>query len=185
VVIGIDEVGRGSLAGPLVVGCVSLNKTNYIFKDSKLLSPKKRILEYRRVLEYSKFWNIGYVWPDEIDKFGLTLATKIAINRALQNLDVSRHQILIDGNINFLGLSNVSTIIGGDKLNQNIGAASILAKVSRDRLMEDYHLLFSNYSFLKNKGYGTKEHFRALSCYGVSPIHRLLFLKNLKTVSKS
>ncbi len=179
-IIGIDEVGRGSLCGPLVVGCVSLKKNKFKFKDSKKLTKSQRISAYNNIMINSKFHSVGYVWPYEIDKLGLSKATAVAILRALGNIDILRHQILIDGSYNFLGLKNVKTIIKGDSLNQDIAAASILAKVTRDKLMSAYATLYSNYLLEKNMGYGTKEHYLKIFSNGLSPIHRLSFLKKLE-----
>lgn len=180
--IGIDEVGRGSIAGPLVIGLVGLNtKEKYLFKDSKKLTKLKRIKQYKYLIKNAKYYSIGYAWPDEIDLLGLTQAYKLAIERATQNINIHEHDFIIDGNVNYLAsYPNSSCLVNGDNIDNNISAASVLAKVTRDNLLNAYSLCYPKYKFEKNVGYGTKEHFLAIQKFGLTKLHRLSFLKNSK-----
>lgn len=175
-VIGIDEVGRGSLAGPLVVGAVSLSIKLIGLTDSKLLTNVKRQILAQEIYTLSDFSSLGWCWPDEIDRLGLTKATSLAIKRALIDLDTSSHELIIDGRVNFLpDQSNVTTIIKADVSVPAVSAASIIAKTARDKYMRDMSLYLPDYGFNQHVGYGTKYHISRLKILGPSPIHRISF----------
>ena len=175
-IMGIDEVGRGSLAGPLVVGAVSLNTTIDGVADSKQLTKNKRSQLAATIYMQASFVTLGWVWPHEIDAQGLTAATTSAIQRALQGLTPGKDTIIIDGNYNYLpGIANVQTIIGADKIIPSVSAASIVAKVARDSYMHSMAKYYPAYGFADNVGYGTKAHIEQLNINGSSAIHRLSF----------
>ena len=179
--IGIDEVGRGSLAGPMVVGAVSLLEKIPGITDSKKLSKIQRQLFDIEIKKRARYWSIGWVWPNEIDLYGLTKAEQIAITRALTPINRHIDRILIDGNFNYLfNDSRVTTIINGDQIDPDISAASIIAKVTRDSFMSNIHYSFEEYQFNRNFGYGTKFHINAIERDSESTIHRALFLRKIK-----
>lgn len=173
-ICGIDEVGTGAWAGPLVLGAVVLS--TYFKKiplcDSKLLSPKKREKFFEVIRAKAIAWSVGLAAESEIDRFGLTAAKQLALKRALRNLKMKVDFLLIDGK----GFGKVNLpckfVIDGDRKSKSIAAASIVAKVFRDKLMEKLHQKYPEYHFNKNKGYGTAEHQKALKKYGVSALHR-------------
>lgn len=181
-ICGIDEVGLGPWAGPLTFGAVIYSEKlkEIQLKDSKLLSPKKREDIFSCIKKNGMPWSIGAVSNDEIDSYGLTKAKQIAIIRTLDNLPVKPDYLLFDGVSFFRNSSqrpvqlNLPSefIIKGDNRIKSIAAASIVAKVSRDKKMEEYHNEYPNYHFDKNKGYGTREHREALEKYGACPLHR-------------
>ncbi len=179
--IGIDEVGRGSLAGPLVVGVVSLNWPLNGLKDSKKLSKKKREKLYSEILVGSEHASTGWVYPHEIDKIGLSKATTLAIYRAIRVIDdLKKYEIIIDGNFNYLtGFKNVKTIIKADDLYPCVSAASILAKVERDRYMYKISSKYPGYDLDANVGYGSSNHMKAIKKLGLSIIHRKSYKLNL------
>lgn len=174
-VAGIDEAGRGPLVGPVVAAAVIVDQTKIIdgIKDSKKLTKKKRELLYEQITKYY-IWSIGIVHQDEIDIINILEATKTACYIAATNLPVTPNIILVDGNMKFADPRFVS-IINGDNLSVSISAASIVAKVTRDRLMLEYSKEFPQYLWHKNSGYGTKEHLQAINLYGLSPYHRRSF----------
>lgn len=175
-VVGVDEVGRGCWAGPLVVGIVGLGKTIDGIKDSKLLSKARRSALSSRIYDLADAAALGWVWPQEIDNLGLTQATTLAIERALKLLNLKPTKILIDGNYNYLPSSPISqTVIGGDRLFPCISAASIIAKVARDNYMEQMAESYPNYGFEKHVGYGTKMHLQNIKTHGVCELHRRSF----------
>ena len=176
--IGIDEVGRGSLAGPLVIGVVVLEHNIEGLKDSKLLTSNKRRCLNQLIKASSKYCSTGWVWPKEIDRLGLSKATKLAIERAIQPINTYVYKILIDGNYNFLKDQRVETIIKGDQTVPEISAASIIAKVSRDNFMNNLNSSISGYGFDTNVGYGTKQHLEAIKSKGASSLHRRSFIRN-------
>ncbi len=176
--IGIDEVGRGSLAGPLVIGIVVLEHKIDGLKDSKLLSINKRNHLNQLIKVSSRYYSTGWVWPMEIDKLGLTTATKLAIERAIQPINKYVHKILLDGNYNFLKDPRVETIIKGDQTVAEISAASIIAKVSRDNFMKNLNSSISGYGFDTNVGYGTKQHLEAIKVKNISSLHRRSFIRS-------
>ncbi len=182
-VIGLDEVGRGAFAGPIVAAGVIfkpnfkhdfLNKVN----DSKLLKPKIRE-ELSELIKANSNWVIESVDLDFINKFGIGKANLEVFKRVLSKLltDLPNHFILVDGFD--LKIANQKAIIKGDSKSLSIAAASIIAKVHRDNLMKEAHTLFPNYGFAQNKGYGTLKHRNALKIHGLSSIHRIDFCKNI------
>lgn len=180
-ICGIDEVGRGPLAGPVMAAAVILPKDCKILyiNDSKKLSPKKREELYHIIMEQAVAVGIGMVEPGRIDEINILQATYEAMRQAIQNLTVVPDILLNDAvTIPQVEVPQVP-IIKGDEKSISIGAASIIAKVTRDRLMEEYHQIMPEYGFARNKGYGSKEHIEAIKKYGPSSIHRHSFIKNI------
>ena len=178
-VCGIDEAGRGPLAGPVVAGAVILPKDCSILyiNDSKKLSEKKREELYPVILEQALAVGIGMASPQRIDEINILQATYEAMRLAIQNLSIKPDILLNDAvTIPQISIPQVP-IIKGDAKSISIGAASIIAKVTRDRLMAEYDKIMPEYGFAKNKGYGTKEHMAAIQLHGPSPIHRRTFIK--------
>jgi ribonuclease HII len=173
---GIDEVGIGAWAGPLAVGAVVLRPDRRIYKirDSKLLDPERREFLASRVRESCLAWSIGLAWPDEIDSVGLSEAQRRAAARAQAGLVVSPDVFLVDGKWNFVGTS-ARMVVRGDCESVSIAAASIVAKVARDRLMCELSRLYPPYELASNKGYPSPRHRWGLAAFGPSPIHRRLF----------
>ena len=179
-VCGIDEVGRGPLAGPVVAGAVILPKDCDILyiNDSKKLSEKKREELYDIIMEKAVAVGLGYASPERIDEINILQATYEAMREAISNLAVSPDILLNDAvTIPEVDIKQVP-IIKGDAKSISIGAASIIAKVTRDRLMVEYDKVFPEYGFASNKGYGSEAHITALKKYGPTPIHRRSFIKN-------
>lgn len=179
-ICGIDEVGRGPLAGPVVAGAVILPKDEQILylNDSKKLSEKKRNELYDVIMEKAVATGIGIVSPARIDEINILQATYEAMRMAIANLSVRPDLLLNDAvTIPDVEIPQVP-IIKGDAKSVSIAAASILAKVTRDRLMVEYDQVLPGYDFASNKGYGTKAHIAGLKELGSSPIHRATFIKN-------
>jgi len=179
-ICGIDEVGRGPLAGPVVAGAVILPKNCDILyiNDSKQLSEKKREELYEIIMEKAVAWGIGYASPERIDEINILQATYEAMRQAIANMPVQPDLLLNDA-VNIPGVNiRQIPIIKGDAKSLSIGAASIIAKVTRDRLMTDYAKIYPEYDFEGNKGYGSAGHIEALKKYGPTPIHRESFIKN-------
>lgn len=179
-ICGIDEVGRGPLAGPVVAGAVILPKDCDILyiNDSKKLSEKKREELYDIIMEKAVATGIGMVSPARIDEINILQATYEAMRQAIQNLAVTPDILLNDAvTIPEVKIPQVP-IIKGDAKSISIGAASIIAKVTRDRLMVEYDKVMPEYGFASNKGYGSQVHIEALKKYGASPIHRQSFIGN-------
>lgn len=179
-VCGIDEVGRGPLAGPVVAGAVILPlDCNILYiNDSKKLSAKKREELYPIILEEAVSVGIGMVSPQRIDEINILQATYEAMREAIDKLSI-KPDILLNDAVTIPGISiRQIPIVKGDAKSISIGAASIIAKVTRDRLMEEYDSILPEYGFASNKGYGTKAHIEALKAYGPTPIHRKSFIKN-------
>lgn len=179
-ICGIDEVGRGPLAGPVVAGAVILPKDCDILyiNDSKQLSEKKREELYDVITKEAVAWAVGYASPERIDEINILQATYEAMREAIGKLDPSPDLLLNDAvTIPGVEIKQVP-IIKGDAKSISIGAASIVAKVTRDRLMEQYADVFPEYDFASNKGYGSAAHIAALKKYGPTPIHRHSFIKN-------
>lgn len=180
VICGIDEVGRGPLAGPVVAGAVILPKDcNILYlNDSKKLSAAKRETLYEEINEKAVSWALGVVSPERIDEINILNATYEAMQKAIQGLSTEPDLLLVDA----VTIPNVAVrqvgIVKGDAKSVSIAAASIMAKVSRDRMMEEMDQLYPEYAFADNKGYGTSVHLDAIRKYGPSPIHRRTFIKN-------
>ncbi len=182
IVCGVDEAGRGPLAGPVCAAAVILPDNCEIegLNDSKKLSEKKREALFDIIINKALSYSICYGTVEEIEKYNILNATFLAMNRSIESLSVKPDYCLIDGNrvpkeIKF----PCETVVKGDLKSASIAAASILAKVTRDRLMVEYDKKYPNYGFSKHKGYGTKEHYFAIKNNGVCEIHRLSFLKNV------
>ena len=182
---GIDEVGVGAWAGPVAVGAVVLEPGKRIYKirDSKLLDAPRREWLSGRVKDRCLCWSIGLAWPDEIDEHGLSEAMRRAGARAVAGLSVQPDAFLLDGNWNFIG-DKAKTVVRGDCASVSIAAASIVAKVARDRLMADLAAGFPWYGFASNKGYPSPSHKWALAAFGPSPMHRRLFAPVRKLVDE-
>lgn len=179
-VCGIDEAGRGPLAGPVVAGAVILPKDNPILylNDSKKLSEKKREALYEEIMEHAVAVGIGMAGPECIDEINILQATYEAMRQAIKNLAVKPELLLNDAvTIPEIEIPQVP-IIKGDAKSISIAAASIVAKVTRDRMMVKYDERFPGYGFASNKGYGTKVHIGALKELGPAEIHRKTFIKN-------
>ena len=176
---GIDEAGRGPLAGDVVAACVILNLENepiHGLNDSKKLKAKERERLFPIIQEKALGFGIGSASPDEIDTLNILQATFLAMRRALAAMSIPPALILVDGNHPIPELATPQkTVIGGDALSASIAAASVLAKVTRDRRMVEMDKLYPDYGFAKHKGYGTEEHTDALRRLGLCPIHRLSF----------
>ncbi len=178
-VCGIDEVGRGPLAGPVVAGAVILPKDSKILylNDSKKLSEKKREELYAVIMEQAVSVGLGFRSPESIDEINILNATYEAMQDAVHNLSVVPNVLLNDA-VTIPGLTMKQVpIIKGDAKSVSIAAASIIAKVTRDRIMVKYDEIYPEYNFKSNKGYGTAEHIQALKQYGKTPIHRNSFIK--------
>ncbi len=177
-IAGVDEVGRGPLAGPVVTAAVILPKDFSLLgvDDSKKLSPKRRDELFDQIKEAALCWAVGRREPQRIDEINILEATKEAMRDAILALDIKPDHILIDA-VKLPGLDiPQSSIIHGDALSVSIAAASIIAKVTRDREMERMAVLYPGYAFESNKGYGTKAHYEGLAALGPCPIHRRTFL---------
>lgn len=178
-IIGIDEAGRGPLSGPVVAAAV-LDSPKRIkgVKDSKLLNEKKREELYLEIVNSYK-WGIGIVSPKRIDKINILEATKEAMIKAVRNLEkknkLKAHHLILDGNMGINIEISQESIIKADRKIYCVSAASIIAKVTRDRLMIKYDKLYPEYNFKKHKGYGTREHFKLIKKYGGCEIHRKSF----------
>lgn len=181
IICGVDEAGRGPLAGDVYAAAVILDNNTCIegLNDSKKLSEKKRELLYDEIISKAKAYCVATASVDEIEKYNILQATFMAMRRAVDGLGIVPDMALIDGNRE-PGLScQMKTIVKGDSLSASIAAASILAKVSRDRYMAEIAEMYPEYCFEKHKGYGTKLHNELILKYGPSPIHRMSFLKKL------
>ena len=176
-IVGIDEAGRGPLAGPVVAACVIIDKKFNVsgIYDSKKVSAKKREQLYPEIIKNAIDVSIGIASEREIDSINILQATFLAMKRALGNLKYKPQQVLIDGPYSNIKIIPVENIIKGDSQSISIAAASIIAKVKRDMIMKEYDLIFSDYAFGKHKGYGTKLHIEAIKRYKATPIHRKSF----------
>jgi ribonuclease HII len=177
IVAGVDEVGRGPLAGPVITAAVVLPENFNLpgLTDSKKLTAIKREVLSIAIKEQALSWSMGEASVAEIDHLNILQATMLAMQRAVAGLSIEVDKVLVDGNRapNF-GIP-AEPIIGGDGIEPSISAASIIAKVARDNLMATYALSFPNYGFERNSGYPTKQHRQALQDFGVTPIHRRSF----------
>ena len=176
---GIDEVGRGPLAGNVVAACVILDLNAEPIpglNDSKKLSPTMREELFPLIQEKALAWSVGEATPEEIDEINILQATFLAMRRALESLNMNPALLLVDGNQKIPGVSlPQKTLVGGDALSASIAAASVLAKVIRDRAMVEWDHELPGYGFADHKGYGTLDHREALFRQGLSPIHRRSF----------
>lgn len=187
-ILGIDEVGRGPWAGPLVVGAVVLSDdpAQQIdgLTDSKKLSKKRRDALDGEIRAKSAGYGLGWVHADEIDEIGLGPALRLATIRAVEQVTASYYEIIIDGTINFLSETNkgqfVTTLAKADLLIPSVSAASIIAKVARDRFMAEQDAMYEGYGFSSHVGYGTAKHRAAINALGVTPLHRLSFAPLMK-----
>lgn len=174
---GTDEVGRGALAGPVVAAAVILECDAPLFgvNDSKLLSCVDRNICCRFIMSQARAVAVGVVEPHTIDQINILQASKLAMRHAVDHLSLRPDVLLLDAVlIETLQMPQIP-LIEGDRRSVSIAAASVVAKVYRDMLMESYHALYPHYDFMNNRGYGTDSHFQALRQYGPSPIHRLTF----------
>lgn len=180
-IVGIDEAGRGPLAGPVVVGAVIMKPESFIegVNDSKKISEKKRERLYEQITEEAIAWSVGIVDQKEIDEINILNATKKALKMAIMNLQVKPERIVVDAleHIDTCGIPYTS-IIKGDAKVYSISAASIIAKVTRDRMMREYDEIYPQYGFSKHKGYGTANHIAAIKEHGPCILHRKSFIKN-------
>ena len=179
-ICGIDEAGRGPLCGPVVAAAVILpDEYNILYiNDSKKLSETKRVEVYKEIDKYAVAYGVGIVSPERIDEINILQATYEAMRTAIHKLSVKPDILLNDAvTIPMVDIKQVP-IIKGDAKSQSIAAASIVAKVTRDHLMEEYDKLYPEYGFAKHKGYGTAAHIKAIKEYGPCPIHRRTFIKN-------
>lgn len=180
-ILGIDEVGRGPWAGPLVVGAVVLPDVHTLegLTDSKKLTAKKRVLLDALIREQALGFGLGWVHADELDEVGLRAALRLATIRAVEAVNAPYHEIIIDGTINFLKETSkgifVTTMPKADLLIPAVSAASIIAKVARDTYMEAQSERYPEYGFASHVGYGTAKHSQALITHGVTPLHRKSF----------
>ena len=181
-ICGVDEAGRGPLAGPVCAAAVILPQNCIIdgLNDSKKLSEKKREQLYDIIISTAVSYCISYASVEEIEQYNILGATFLAMNRAIEGLTVKPDFALIDGNRVPKDIKiDCETVIKGDSKSYSVAAASILAKVSRDRLMLKYDEMYPEYGFKKHKGYGTKDHYTAIKQNGICEIHRVSFLKNV------
>ena len=178
-IAGIDEAGRGPLAGPVVVGCVIMPEDSFIegVNDSKKVSEKKREKLYDEIINNAISWSVAVIGWHEIDELNILNATKKGVTECINNLETKPELILVDAlkGIDTCNIPYVS-MVKGDAKCYSISAASILAKVTRDRIMREWDEVYPQYGFAKHKGYGTKAHIEALKEYGPCPIHRKTFI---------
>ena len=174
-IAGVDEAGRGSLVGPMTVAAVILPKNLYLPKlnDSKKISAHIREILYEQIILTAESYSVVEVSAEEIDEFNIYQATLRGMQRAVENLSVKPEFVLTDAMK--LNLENSRSIIHGDALSASIAAASIIAKVTRDRMADKWHEKYPQYGFDHNRGYGTKSHIEAIKKYGFTPLHRKSF----------
>lgn len=179
-ICGVDEAGRGPLAGDVYAAAVILDPKKPMIaglNDSKKLSEKKREQLYEEIVRSCLDWSVASASVEEIEKYNILGATMLAMQRAVEELSVQPDQVYVDGNR--LPELSIPTeyVIKGDATSASIAAASILAKVSRDRTLYELDVQYPQYGFARHKGYGTKAHYEAIATYGPCPVHRLCFLK--------
>ncbi|MBE6023641.1 MAG: ribonuclease HII [Cellulosilyticum sp.] len=181
VVVGVDEVGRGPLAGPVVAAAVILPANAHLLglKDSKQLSDAKKEVLYNEIKKQALAIGIGIVDAERIDEINILQATFEAMRQALGQIQKEYQCILVDGNKEIPSVEcKQEAIIGGDNKSASIAAASVIAKVTRDHMMEEYAKLYPGYDWESNKGYGSQKHYDGIRQQGVTPLHRKSFLKN-------
>jgi ribonuclease HII len=173
-VVGMDEVGRGAWAGPLTVGAVVVPRDRRVYKirDSKLLTESEREALFVRITDWADHWSVGHATQPECDELGMSDAQRLAARRAIDGLGVSVDRVLLDGNWDFVGNGRAQTIVRGDRTSLSIAAASIVAKVTRDRMLRAAAESYPMYNFEANKGYPCPVHKAALHAWGPSAIHR-------------
>jgi len=181
---GVDEAGRGPLAGPVVAAAVILppNWNHSEIKDSKKLTEKKRSRLYHIIADNALSWNWALVEPDIIDRINILQASLLAMQKAIETLVVKPEYIIVDGLHPIATTIPQTPIKKGDNKSLAIAAASVMAKVVRDSIMQKYHIIFPQYNFARHKGYGTREHLRALRAYGRCRIHRKSFKVRLRSL---
>jgi ribonuclease HII len=174
---GVDEAGRGPLAGPVVSAAVILDPQKHIdgLADSKVLNERKRDSLFEAIKIDTLSWSVGIATVEEIDELNILQATLLAMQRAINGLAIQPDEVLIDGNCLPKLLMPAQAIVKGDSKVKAISAASIVAKVVRDKIMVDYHNLYPDYAFQFHKGYGTKQHLKEIDKFGFLPIHRKSF----------
>ena len=180
-ICGVDEAGRGPLAGPVCAAAVILPDDTIIegVNDSKKLTEKKREVLFDVIIERAEAYSIAFATVSEIEEYNILNATMLAMKRAVEGLEIKADYAMIDGNrMPSLDIDG-ETIVKGDAKSMSVACASILAKVSRDRLLYEYAKEYPQYLFEKHKGYGTKAHIEAIKQYGPCPYHRPSFLKKI------
>ena len=180
-IAGIDEAGRGPLAGPVVVACCIMPENSWIegVNDSKKVSEKKRETLYQLITQEAISWQVGIVNQEEIDELNILNATKKALTIAVDEMKIKPDRILVDA-LEHIDTHQIpyTSIIPGDAKCYSIAAASIIAKVTRDHIMQEWDEIYPQYGFKKHKGYGTASHIQALKEFGPCPLHRRSFIKN-------
>ncbi len=181
IICGVDEAGRGPLAGPVVAAAVIFDNKTVIkqVNDSKKITEKNREKLYEVIIKQSVTYGVGIVDEKLIDKINILQAALLAMKKAVNNLSITPDLILIDGNKTFESETKTISIVKGDSLSFSIAAASIIAKVTRDRIMMAAAEKFPEYLWHKNKGYGTREHIAAIKKHGPTSLHRITFLNNI------
>ena len=189
VVVGIDEVGRGAWAGPLTLGAAVIPKDRRVNKirDSKMLTEREREALFDRIADWCVAWSVGHASEEECDELGMSEAQRLAAQRALDGLGLPVDRVLLDGKWDFVEQGTTQLLVKGDARCLSIAAASIVAKVTRDRIMDELAALHPGYGWERNAGYGTAEHRAALLRLGPTPHHRQSFapvrkLLNLTTL---
>lgn len=181
-IAGVDEVGRGPLAGPVVCACVIMpldeDKIIVGVDDSKKLSAKKREELAEKIKQTALCYKIVEISEKTIDEINILQATKLGMKQAIESLAIAPNAVLTDGNMTLDISYPQQSVIHGDALSYSIGCASIIAKVHRDALMDEYAKVYPYYAFEKNKGYGTQAHIQGIKEHGLCPIHRTTFTKN-------
>ena len=179
-IAGIDEAGRGPLAGPVVVACVIMPQDDIVegVNDSKKLSPKKRDFLYNQIINKALSYSVSIISEKTIDEINILNATKLGMEKCVKNLSITPDIVLIDA-VDKLNLDvEYKSIIKGDQLSYSIACASIIAKVTRDNLMLELDKKYPEYNFCDHKGYGTAKHIQAIKEHGICPLHRKSFVKN-------
>jgi ribonuclease HII len=186
IICGIDEAGRGPLAGPVVVAAVIMNKSSIVsgIKDSKKLTSLRRTILFNEILIHSDFYRIEIIDNNIIDEINILKSVMLGIEKCIKDINSKVTELLIDGNYFQLNNNaqndfNFRTIVKGDSKIYEISCASILAKVTRDRIMDEYDEKYPEYNFKSNKGYGTRFHIKSLLEFGPCKIHRKTFIKKI------